>query len=445
MGLRKDTERYERVGEEEREDLLDFIKYGDMSKSDEDNISIEIKIVDLPEFEFDFLEKGGIGKAPPDADVEEGDPVQVPVPQDGQKSDGDGDEDGESDEPGDEGERTDFYEVDPKEFAEELDEQLGLDLEPKGKKVKEEVEGSFNEIAQQGVHMDDDHFFKQGLRRKLALDFDEDYLYELLSVDGIGPKRAFEIAREKNINVSLGWLQRAYDSVENPTKWESVEELELNVTPEPTYERIRREGIKDIPFRKEDERYRHPEIVKEYESQVVVVNIRDVSGSVDQQKRDLIQRTLAPLDWYLNGKYDSAVFIYIAHNTQAWETERKEFFGQQSGGGTQISSAYELAKNILEERFPWAEWNRYIIAAGDGENKARDTEKNVIPLMDDIEATKQAYIEVNRKNNPNAVHGAKLEEAYPDDSEDVAITYIRDEDDIEDALFKILSTNGEEE
>ena len=65
--------------------------------------------------------------------------------------------------------------------------------------------------------------------------------------------------------------------------------------------------------------------------------------------------------------------------------------------------------------------------------------------MDEIEATKQAYIEVNRKNNPNAVHGAKLEEAYPDDSEDVEITYIRDEDDIEDALFKILSTNGEEE
>lgn len=446
MGLRDDTERYSRIGEEERQDLIDFIKYGDMSQSDENSINLEIKIVELPEFQFDEVEQGGLAKAPEDADVEEGDPLPIPVPDDAEEdaedAEEDGDEDGDGDEPGDEGEPTDFYEVDPEEFAKELDEELGLDLEPKGKKVKEEVEGSFNEIAQQGVHMDEEYFFKQGLKRKLALDFDEEYIRELLRIDGFGPKKVFNIARERNINVSYSWVESAYADIENHGKWDSLEEFDSQVDQEPVYERVRREGVRDIPFRNDDERYRHPEIVKEYESQVVVVNIRDVSGSVDEQKRDLIQRTMAPLDWYLNGKYDSAVFIYIAHNSQAWETERREFFGLESGGGTRISSAYELAQNILEERFPWEDWNRYIFAAGDGENQTRDTERNVIPLMEEIETTKQAYIEVNQENNTQAIHGTKLEEHF-EDNQSVAVNYIRDKTDIEDVLYNILSEEGD--
>jgi len=73
-----------------------------------------------------------------------------------------------------------------------------------------------------------------------------------------------------------------------------------------------------------------------------------------QKKRELVERTFTPLDWYLQGKYDNAEFVYIAHDADAWEVDREEFFGIRSGGGTRISSAYEVAMERLEEEYPGA-------------------------------------------------------------------------------------------
>ncbi len=109
--------------------------------------------------------------------------------------------------------------------------------------------------------------------------------------------------------------------------------MEDNVEEDETIQRIRREGLREIPFRREDERYRHPEVIEKKQSNVVVVNIRDVSGSMRETKRELVERTFTPLDWYLTGKYDHAEFVYIAHDADAWEVERDEFFGIRSGGG----------------------------------------------------------------------------------------------------------------
>ena len=139
MGLRDDLERFRDVGEQRREDLQEFIRYGDLGGSGPNSIRIPIKVVDLPEFAYDKRDKGGVGQGQggtPDV----GQPVGPPQP-------GDGDEEGE---PGEEGGEHEYYEMDPEEFAQELDEELGLDLEPKGKKVIEEVEGDFTDITRAG-------------------------------------------------------------------------------------------------------------------------------------------------------------------------------------------------------------------------------------------------------------------------------------------------------
>jgi len=195
--------------------------------------------------------------------------------------------------------------------------------------------------------------------------------------------------------------------------------------------------VSDIVFRKEDERYKYPEITEKRQSQVVVVNIRDVSGSMKKEKRELIKRTFAPLDWYLQGKYDNAVFIYIAHNSEAWEVERAEFFNLKSGGGTKISSAYELAHSILEDDYPWSTWNRYVFAGGDSENHSTDTRDNVIPLMKEIEANLHAYVEVQPNNN-KAGHASTVESEF-DESETVKITKVQDNADTVEAIETILS------
>ncbi|ELY74112.1 hypothetical protein C488_11879, partial [Natrinema pellirubrum DSM 15624] len=60
MGLRDDLERFREVGEERREDLADFIQYGDLAGSGPGEINIPVKIVSLPEFEYDQRDQGGV-------------------------------------------------------------------------------------------------------------------------------------------------------------------------------------------------------------------------------------------------------------------------------------------------------------------------------------------------------------------------------------------------
>ncbi|HET7325373.1 MAG TPA: YeaH/YhbH family protein, partial [Halococcus sp.] len=426
MGLRDDLERYREVGEERREDLAEFIQYGDLGGSRPDSVRIPVKIIDLPGFEYDRRDAGGVGQGDggtPDA----GQPVGQPQP---------GDEDGEA---GEEGGEHEYYEMDPEEFAQELDERLGLDLEPKGKQVIEEVEGEFTDVSRTGPNstLDFERMFKEGLKRKLAMDFDREYVREALKVDGWGPAAVFEWARAKHLPVSHAWLEEAYAGLTatERTTWTSIEEMERNVEETDTAGRIRREGIDHVPFRREDERYRYPEIIEEHEKNVVVVNIRDVSGSMREQKRELVERTFTPLDWYLTGKYDHAEFVYIAHDADAWRVEREDFFGIRSGGGTKISSAYELTKAILDEEYPWAEWNRYVFAAGDSENSSNDTEERVIPLMEEIPANLHAYVETQPSGNAiNATHAEEVEHHFLG-SENVAVAYVSHPEDVVDAIY----------
>jgi hypothetical protein len=436
MGLRDDLDRFREVGEQRREDLKQFISYGDLGGSGPNSINVPIKVVDLPEFAYDPRDKGGVGQGQggtPDV----GQPVGQPQP-------GDGDEDGD---PGEEGGDHEYYNMDPEEFAQELDEELGLDLEPKGKEVIEEVEGDFTELTRAGPNstLDFEQLFKRGLKRKLAMDFDEEYVREAMRVADTTPREVFEWCREQNILVSQAWIADEWDGLADERgRWDSFDEMEANVERTTTIQRIRRDGLQNVPFRREDERYRHPEVVEKKQKNVVVVNIRDVSGSMREKKRELVERTFTPLDWYLTGKYDNAEFVYIAHDAEAWQVDRDDFFGIRSGGGTKISSAYELAKEVLEEEYPWSEWNRYVFAAGDSENSSNDTTENVVPLMEEIPANLHAYVETQPGGNAiNATHAEEVERALGD-AGNVVVTYVSTPDDVIDAIYDVLSTEADE-
>jgi len=439
VGLTDDRERFREVGEQRREDLSEFISHGDLGRSGPDQVKIPVKIVDLPEFEYDKREAGGVGQGG-DGQPQPGQPVD-PEPDDG-------DDEGD---PGEEGGDHEYYEMDPEEFARELDEELGLDLEPKGKRVVEEVEGDFTDTARAGPRgtLDIDEFFKRGLKRHLATDFDEEYVREGLRVAGADVDDVFAWARESGVPVSRAWIADAAatlaedrgEPVTALDRWESFDALDDEVDREPVSHRIRREGLDSVPFRREDERFRHPEVIEKRERNVVVVNVRDASGSMRETKRELVERVFTPMDWYLTGKYDAAEFRYVVHDAEAWEVDREEFFGIQSGGGTRISSAYELVEEIVEE-YPYSEWNRYVFAAGDSENSGSDTTDSVIPLMESIDANLHAYVETQPGGAaPNARHADEVEDALGD-ADDVAVARVAEPDDVTDAIYEILSTES---
>jgi uncharacterized sporulation protein YeaH/YhbH (DUF444 family) len=424
MGLRDDLDRFKKIGENERQDLQEFIQHGNLSTGE---IKIPIKMVDLPEFEYDQYSQGGVGKG----EGEVGDPVE---------QEGEPGEDGEAGEPGEDEAEHGQYEMDPEEFAEELDDRLGLDLDPKGKKVKEKTEGALVEKVRSGPEstVDTEELIKKGLKRQLALHFDEDYMREVLKVQGMGVQSAFEWARNNNVPVSKGWIEQEYEKLFSGerAKYDSIDDIEREYRRVPTSEELQ-----SISLRREDKRHKHPEITKEYEKNAVVIFIRDVSGSMRSHKRELVERVFTPLDWYLTGKYDEAKFHYIVHDSSAEEVDRNKFFGMKSGGGTRISTAYELTQEILESNYPWADWNRYVFAAGDGENFRDDSEKNVVPLMEEIDANLHAYLEV--KSERYAVHGEIIERELGS-QENVAVTYVQDNDDVMDSIEEILSTEDSE-
>lgn len=429
MGLKDDLKRFEEVGEERRQDLSDFIQHGQIEAGDD--IKIPVKIINLPSFKYDRIDMGGVGKG----GGEVGDPVEVPEPGEG---DGDGDEAGE------ETSEHGHYEMDPEEFAEELDDELGLDLDPKGKQVKEEKEGPYTQLARSGPEstLDFERMYKKGLKRSLAMYVDEDYLRELMRVEGFDIDGVFAWARDRNIPISKAWVSEEYSKIDNLQKYENVDDIESEMQRKPVADEIN-----SVALREEDKRHKYPEITTEYEKNAVVVFIRDVSGSMRKKKRRLVERVFTPIDWYLTGKYDNAEFVYIVHDSEAWETERQDFFGVESRGGTKISSAYELAQEILESRYPWSEWNRYVISSGDGENFQHDSKEKVIPLMKDISANLHGYVQVQPKSGriiSTGNHIDALEEEGIADEDNVATFLVEKEEDVMDCIYELLSTEDEE-
>ncbi len=425
--IQKDLHRFNKIGEESRMDLKEYIKKGNLGS----DIKIPIKVIELPEFEYSKIDKGGIGQG----DAEIGDPVDIDV----DELDG---EDGDIGDPGD-GEGDHPYEkLDPKEFAKELDEELGLNFEQKGNKIMEEEEGNFTETRKAGPDtlLDIDNLFKQAVKRHSAIWYDREYLKELLRVEGYGTKRVWEWARNNNITVSQKQIENLEKEVTNNTKYKSIDDINRDLRIQPP-----KQSYKNITFRKSDEKYRSAETIEKPTNNAVIINLRDVSGSMRKNKRELVERIFTPLDWYLQGKYDNVEFVYIAHDNVAWEVDREEFFGIKSGGGTKISTAYKLMKEEILPNYPWESWNRFIFGAGDGENSTNDTRDELIPIMKQIKYNRQAYVEVQPGSSLRGTNNVlnKLEKEFGTDNDKVRLSLVENKDDVLDAIRNILDNKGD--
>lgn len=425
----EDVHRYRNIGEDTRDDLKEFITEREMGYSDEKTVRIPFTVVDLPEFEYDMRDTM-------EMEVGEGD--------------GDEDEDGEEkeaekeegDEAGDESrENLEFHEMDLEEFAERMEEILDLDLEPKGKEATQTKEGEFKDRSKTGPRstLRKDILIKQGLKRQTAMEFDKEYCREILKVDGIGPKKAFDILRKDNHQVSFDFLERAYDDINKSEKstYKDIDEFKEENEPKKKREILRKGNYSDY-FRKEDEEHIYPDMVPEDENNVVIVNIRDASASMGRaNRRELLQRVFAPIDWTLAGKYDKAEFVYIVHSKEADRVDREKFFTIKSGSGTRVSSGYELAKEILDEEYPEDMWNRYVIAGGDGENSKKDSKEKVAPLVESIEANLHAYVQVSPNNKRGSRDHKSIMEKELDMDNFISVE-VNGKDDIWDSIKKIF-------
>lgn len=159
-----------------------------------------------------------------------------------------------------------------------------------------------------------------------------------------------------------------------------------------------RARLEAIPFIDEfDLRYTHRVRVPQPSTQAVMFCLMDVSGSMDEERKQVAKRFFMLLYLFLRRTYERIDLVFVRHHTQAAEVDEEEFFHSRESGGTVVSSALALTLKIVRERYGSQAWNVYVAQASDGDNWNADSplcrellDESLLPLCQYY-----AYIEIN--------------------------------------------------
>ena len=155
-----------------------------------------------------------------------------------------------------------------------------------------------------------------------------------------------------------------------------------------------------------DLRYSNRIKVPKPASQAVMFCIMDVSGSMDESKKDTAKRFFILLYLFLTRAYDKIDVVFIRHHTQATEVDENEFFNSRESGGTVVSSALHLLTKVIHERYSSSDWNIYVAQASDGDNWDNDSITCRELLINTVLPAVQyfAYVEITDGEAQNLWH-----------------------------------------
>ena len=135
-----------------------------------------------------------------------------------------------------------------------------------------------------------------------------------------------------------------------------------------------RQRIDRIPYLDPiDLRFRNRVRVPVPTAKAVMFCLMDVSGSMDESRKDLAKRFFILLYLFLTRHYERIDIVFIRHHTQAQEVDEQNFFHSTETGGTVVSSALVLMEEVARARYPTSEWNIYGAQASDGDNWHHDS------------------------------------------------------------------------
>ena len=181
-------------------------------------------------------------------------------------------------------------------------------------------------------------------------------------------------------------------------------------------------------------------------SQAVVFFVMDVSASMTQEHKELAKRFFMLLNLFVSRKYKRVDCIFIRHHIQAKECTEDDFFNNKENGGTIVSSAFKLAKEIINDRYSPNEWNIYVSQASDGDNWDNDNEALLNILSKDILPVTQyfSYIQVGQKRHGYYNSGNLLQEYVKLEAnhKNIITKHIEDISDIYPVFREIFKTKG---
>jgi uncharacterized sporulation protein YeaH/YhbH (DUF444 family) len=150
--------------------------------------------------------------------------------------------------------------------------------------------------------------------------------------------------------------------------------------------------IKAIDFINDDFRYRQYNEVKIPSSNAVIFFARDCSGSMNDEKCDIVSDLAWWIDVWIRSFYEKTERVYICHDTEAMEVDEEKFYKYRQGGGTYCSSAFDMISKQLKDRFPPNKWNVYVFYFTDGDNWGDDNKKLSRILTDKMTPDKINFV-----------------------------------------------------
>ncbi len=138
-----------------------------------------------------------------------------------------------------------------------------------------------------------------------------------------------------------------------------------------------------VPIRG-DFRYRSFKPIVQPQANAVVIYMMDVSGSMGEEQKEIVRLESFWINTWLKKHYRGLEARFIIHDATAKEVDEKTFFSTSESGGTLISSAYKLAKEIIEADYPPAEWNIYPFHFSDGDNWSGEDTRLCMRLLQEF-------------------------------------------------------------
>ncbi len=136
-------------------------------------------------------------------------------------------------------------------------------------------------------------------------------------------------------------------------------------------------------------------------TQAVMFCIMDVSGSMDEPKKEMAKQFFTLLYLFLTKNYKKIELVFIRHHTSAKIVNEQDFFYSRETGGTVVSSALELLASTIGESYPPNIWNIYVAQASDGDNWNADSPYCQELLFEKIMPVSQyyAYVEITPRHH----------------------------------------------
>ncbi len=135
---------------------------------------------------------------------------------------------------------------------------------------------------------------------------------------------------------------------------------------------------------------------KDYESQAMVFFVRDYSGSMGGTPTELVVNQHVLIYSWLTYQYKNQVETrFILHDTEAKEVDNfQTYYNSTVAGGTQVSSAYKLVNEIVEDESLERDNNIYVFHGTDGDDWDTKGEKSLPELKKMLEYASRVGITI---------------------------------------------------